>query len=125
MDKVKVVIVDDEKEYVKDLAKGLEIMGYEVFSATNGIDAIGLINSKKPDAVLCDYKLEDMDGTQVIETTKSANPHTVYILVTAYYDESFNEIFRKAGADQIVYKPIQFTDIDGTIRKSLGKRASA
>jgi DNA-binding NarL/FixJ family response regulator len=56
--------------------------------------------------------------------TKLINPHTVYILVTAYYDESFNEIFRKAGADQIVYKPIQFTDIDEAIRKSLGKRDS-
>jgi two-component system response regulator HydG len=117
MAKIKIVIVDDEMEYVKDLAKGLEIMGYEVFSALNGNTAIDLINNKKPEVVLCDYKLEDMDGTRVIETTKPLNPQALYIMVTAYYDESYNEIFRKAGADQIIYKPIQLTDIDEMIRK--------
>ena len=117
MAKIKIVIVDDEMEYVKDLAKGLGIMGYEVFSALNGNTAIDLINNKKPEVVLCDYKLEDMDGTRVIETTKPLNPQALYIMVTAYYDESYNEIFRKAGADQIIYKPIQLTDIDEMIRK--------
>lgn len=121
MSKFKVAIVDDELEYVKDLTKGLEIMGYEVFAATNGADAISLINDKKPDAVLCDYKLEDMDGTKVIEATKAQNPHTTFIMVTAYYDESFNDIFRKAGASQIIYKPIQLTGIDEMIRKNLVK----
>ena len=119
MDKIKVVIVDDEIEYTKDLAKGLEIMGYEVFIAVSGAGAIALINDKKPNVVLCDYKLDDMDGTKVIETTKSSNPRTVYIMVTAYYDESYNEIFRNAGADQIIYKPIQFTDIDKAIRERI------
>ena len=119
MGKIKVVVIDDEPEYVKDMTKGLEIMGYEVFAAINGADAITMINNKKPDVVLCDYKLEDIDGTKVIEATKPYNPHAVFIMVTAYYDESFNEIFRNAGADQIVYKPIQFAEIDEMIRKSI------
>ncbi|MDD5137156.1 MAG: response regulator [Candidatus Omnitrophica bacterium] len=120
-DKIKVAIVDDEIEYVKDLAKGLEIMGYEVVTAVNGAGAIELINNKKPDVVLCDYKLDDMDGTKVIEATKPSNQNTLYMMVTAYYDESYNEIFRKAGADQIVYKPIQLAEIDEAIRKGAKK----
>ena len=123
MAKIKVVVVDDEVEYVKDLAKGLEILGYEVYAAVNGAGAIDIINRKKPDVVLCDYKLDDMDGTKVIEETKPSNPQALYIMVTAYYDESYNEIFRKAGADQIIYKPIQFTELDEAIRKNLRKAA--
>ena len=119
MAKIKIMIVDDEVEFVKDLAKGLEIMGYEVFSAVNGNAAIELINNKKPEVVLCDYKVEDIDGTKVIEITKPLNPQALYMMVTAYYDESYNEIFHKAGADQIIYKPIQLTDIDEMIRKAL------
>ena len=119
MTKIKIVIVDDEVEYVKDLTKGLEILGYEVFSAVNGNAAIDIINNKKPEVVLCDYKLEDIDGTKVIEITKPLNPQALYMMVTAYYDESYNEIFHKAGADQIIYKPIQLTDIDEMIRKAL------
>lgn len=122
MSKIKVAIIDDEIEYVKDLARGLEIMGYEVFTAVNGASAIDLINNKRPDAVLCDYKLDDMDGTKVIESTKLANPGTVYIMVTAYYDESYNDIFRKAGADHIIYKPIQFAEIDKVIHDKTSHR---
>ena len=121
MDKIKVAIIDDETEYVKDLARGLEIMGYEALTAVNGTSAIELINNKKPDVVLCDYKLDDMDGTKVIEATKPSNPGILYMIVTAYYDESYNEIFRNAGADQIMYKPVQLAEIDEAIRKGLKK----
>ena len=61
MKKIKVTIVDDEVEYVNDLAKGLEILGYEVSKAASGSSALEAIARVKPDVVLCDYKLDDMD----------------------------------------------------------------
>jgi len=121
MKKIKIVIVDDEIEYVNDLAKGLDMLGYEVFKAGSGSHAMEVIARVKPDIALCDYKLEDMDGTQVIEKTKTGNPETKYIMVTAYYDESFNETFRKAGASKVVYKPINFIELDKTIKEVLHK----
>jgi len=119
MKKIKVTIVDDEIEYVNDLAKGLEILGYNVSKAASGSHAIEVINHTNPDIVLCDYKLDDMDGTQVIETTKTRHPKTVYLMITAYYDESFKDTFKKAGADDIVYKPIQLMDLDSKIKQVL------
>jgi two-component system response regulator HydG len=120
MSKNRIMIIDDETEYVKDLSKGLQILGYEVYAATTGEEGIALINSKKPDLVLCDYKLEDMDGTKILEITKPHNPETIFVIVTAYYDETFNEIFTRAGADHVIYKPIQLIEVDESIRKWLG-----
>ena len=116
-DKIKVAIIDDEIEFLNDLAKGLEILGYEVFKAASGSHGIEVIERKRPDVVLCDYKLDDMDGTQVIAETKPNNPDTSYIMVTAYYDESYNEVFKNAGADEIVYKPVQLEELDRLIRR--------
>jgi len=120
--KIKVVIIDDEIEYLNDMARGLEIFGYEIVKAANGASAIKIIDREKPDVVLCDYKLDDMDGTQIISRTKPGNPDTVFIMVTAYYDESFNEIFKKAGSDEIIFKPIQLTEVDSLIRKCVDAR---
>jgi len=119
MPKVKIAVVDDEIEFVNDLAKGLELLGYEVYKAASGSHAIEVINRNKPEVVLCDYKLDDIDGIQVVSRTKPNNPKTVYIMVTAYYDESLADTFKKAGASEVVYKPIQITELDNTIKKVL------
>lgn len=117
MEKTKVTIIDDELEYVNDVARGLEILGYEVSKAGNGAHAIEVINREKPDIVLCDYKLDDMDGTQVISKTKIVNPLTKYVIVTAYFDEGLEKTFRQAGADEVIFKPIKLVELDNTIRK--------
>ena len=119
MSKIKITIIDDEIEFLNDLEKGLDILGYEVSKAASGSHAIEVINREKPDIVLCDYKLPDIDGTEIIARTKEGNPNTIYIMVTAYYDESYDEIFKKAGASDVVYKPIQFPEVDELIKKVL------
>ena len=122
MKKIKIAVIDDEIEYLNDVGKGLEILGYEVVKAATGSHGIEVVDKNKPDVVLCDYKLDDIDGTQIIAATKPDNPDTLYIMVTAYYDENFNEVFRKAGADEIVYKPIQLAELDAMIRGRLGEK---
>jgi len=117
MGKIKIAIIDDEIEYVNDLSKGLEILGYEVVQAITGTRAIEIITKEKPDIALCDYKLSDMDGTSIIEKTKNVCPNTKYIMITAYFDESFKETFKKAGAEEVIFKPIQIMELDSMIKK--------
>jgi len=119
MDKIKVAIVDDEVEYVNDLAKGLEILGYDVLKATSGAEAIEVINRHNPRIVLCDYKLGDMNGLKVIEETKSHNPKRIYIIVTAYYDEGSSQFFKNAGVREIVYKPINISELHDIMQRVL------
>ncbi len=113
----KVLIVDDELEFVNDFAKGLEMFGYEVYKAGDGEGALNVIENKKPDIVLCDYRLPDMDGDKILEKTKVAHPGIKFVMVTAYYDEDVAKRFRNLGADEVIFKPIVLTDIEALLAK--------
>ena len=113
----KVLIVDDEFEFVNDFAKGLEMFGYQVYKAGDGEAALNVINKKKPDIVLCDYRLPDMDGDKILEEIKAQYPQIKFIMVTAYYDETVEKRLKKLGADDVVYKPIVLTDIETLLAK--------
>jgi len=113
----KVLIIDDELEFVNDFAKGLEMFGYEVYKAADGEGAINVIENKRPDIVFCDYRLPDMDGDKILEKTKISHPNIKFIMVTAYYDESIEKRMRNLGADEIIFKPIVLTEIEALLAK--------
>lgn len=113
----KVLIVDDELEFVNDFAKGLEMFGYEVYKAGDGQGAMCIAEKKHPEIILCDYRLPDIDGDKVLEQIKGAFPKIKIVMVTAYYDESVEKRLRNLGADEVVFKPIVLTDIEKLLAK--------
>jgi DNA-binding response OmpR family regulator len=113
----KVLLVDDELEFTKDLAKALEMFGYEAYRAGDGEGALSIIEKKKPDVILCDYKLFDIDGDKILEKTKKEHPGIKFIMVTAYYDEVIEKRFRNLGADEVIFKPIVLTEIEALLAK--------
>lgn len=113
----KVLIVDDELEFTKDFAKALVMFGYEPYQAGDGEGALSIIEDKKPDIVLCDYKLPDIEGDKILEKTKKNHPGIKFIMVTAYYDEDVAKRFRNLGADEVIFKPIVLTDIEKLLAK--------
>ena len=115
----KVLIVDDELEFTKDLSRALEIFGYETYRAGDGEGALSIIESKKPDIVLCDYRLFDVDGDKILEKTKTSHPDIKFVMVTAYYDEAVEKRLRNLGADEVVFKPITLTEIEALLAKLL------
>ena len=116
----KVLIVDDEWEFVKDFAKALEMFGYEPHCAIDGESAFNIIENKKPDIVLCDYKLPDIEGDKILEKIKKEHPEIKFVMITAYYDEVVEKRFRNLGADEVIFKPIILTEIETLLTKLLG-----
>ena len=113
----KVLIIDDELEFTKDLAKGLEMFGYEPYRAGDGEGAFSIIENKKPDIVLCDYKLPDTEGDKILEKTKKDHPEIKFVMVTAYYDEDVVKRLQNLGADDVIFKPIVLTEIEALLAK--------
>lgn len=68
-----VLVVDDDRSIVKVLTAALRARGFAVAAAFNGREAIAAVRQRKPDIVLCDLKMPEMDGYQVIQTLKT-NP---------------------------------------------------
>ena len=108
----KVLIVDDELEFIKDFSKGLEMFGYEVYKAGDGEGALSVIEKKNPDIVLCDFRLPDVDGDKILEKAKAQFPGIKFVMVTAYYDEAVEKRLKKLGADEVVFKPIVLSEIE-------------
>lgn len=108
MEKWKVLIVDDEV-YQRDILRIiLENEGFMVESAENGGRAIELCKSFSPDVVLCDLKLPDMEGDQIMERcTTSGNPNPEFIIFTAHgtIESAVNAI--KKGAFDYITKPVE------------------
>jgi two-component system, OmpR family, alkaline phosphatase synthesis response regulator PhoP len=71
----KVLIVDDEEDVLWMLGKRLTAGGYSVITATNGTDAIALAKSKRPDLIILDVLMTDIDGPEVNISLKE-NPET-------------------------------------------------
>jgi CheY-like chemotaxis protein len=65
--KAKVLVVDDDQEFVQLIEFNLERHGCEIFTATNGVQALHMARSALPDVILLDLMLPDMDGFSVCE----------------------------------------------------------
>jgi two-component system alkaline phosphatase synthesis response regulator PhoP len=105
----KILVVDDEKDIIQILKYNLELNGYEVDIAENGVDAISKAKSFKPDLILLDIMMPHKDGIQTcIELrANSAYDDTLIIFLTAKSDEQSEIKGLELGADDYISKPIK------------------
>ena len=80
----KALIIDDTKNIRLLLAKCLELEGWDVASARDGQEGLGLILSESFDLIFLDIKLPEISGTEVLRRMRSAGIHTPVIVITAY-----------------------------------------
>ena len=102
----KILILDDEEEYLVSLQKFLQEFNYAVCAAITSSQALDAIKQDKPDLVLFDYKLPDMDGDLFLKRAREISPLTSYILITAWNDPAVLERFKKMGVTDVLLKPI-------------------
>ena len=79
-----ILIVDDEKNTREGLKQFLTGFDYDVLVAANGKEAVPLIKKDRPDIVLSDLKMPEMDGMDLLYEIKRIKPDTVVIMLTAY-----------------------------------------
>ena len=104
-----ILIVDDEPDIIEILRYNLEKEGYKTLSATNGVAAVSLAQEHKPDLILLDVMLPDMDGIQTCEIIRKNSElnKTIIAFLTAR-SEDYSEIAGfQAGADDYITKPIR------------------
>ncbi len=104
-----ILIVDDEPDIIEILRYNLEKEGYRTLSAMNGLDAVSTAKQQKPDLILLDVMLPDMDGIQTCETIRKIPElgKTIIAFLTAR-SEDYSEIAGfQAGADDYIAKPIR------------------
>jgi len=83
MAKKKVLLVDDESDFLSLMTKVLDSWGYEVVTASNGDKAIELFKSEKPQAVILDYVMPDISGVELLKKIREFDKRIPAIMFTA------------------------------------------
>lgn len=106
----KVLIVEDDQKFLKLMERYFRTFrkGWEIFSAADGFQAGSLVGSEKPDVVLLDIMLPDINGFKVCEIIKASDKRTLVIAVTGYDSEDIKAKILAAGADDYYVKPFKF-----------------
>ena len=121
----KVLIVDDDKDICLLLEKFLKKKNFDTAVAHKGMDAIEMVRKAKFDLVLCDFKLPDADGLEVLQKIKILSPGTIVIIITGYSDVKMAVQTVKHGAHDYVTKPLYPDEILHTIQNALSGNAKA
>ena len=122
MSQTKVLLVDDEVEFVLALAERLQLRNYYVNTANNALEALGIIYKYPPDVIVLDLKIPGMDGLETLKTIKKFDPAIEVIMLTGHGDVRSVEEGMKSGAFEYIMKPIDIGELTSKIDKAHGKR---
>jgi DNA-binding NtrC family response regulator len=128
MSKVKVLVVDDEKDFATTLAERLNIRGFETTAVFCTEDALALIHARNiPDVVLLDLKMPRMDGMETLKEIKKYNPAIEVIILTGHgAGVPLTGIDRgKHGAFDCVMKPADINELTVKINQAMTKKRNA
>ncbi len=111
----KILVVDDEAKIVQLVRDYLERAGFHVLSASNGKTALGLVRSEKPDMIILDLGLPEMDGLDVTRALRTYS-HVPIIMLTARSEETDKLIGLELGADDYITKPFSPKELVARVR---------
>jgi two-component system alkaline phosphatase synthesis response regulator PhoP len=106
---MKVLIVDDESDILEIVSYNLESAGYEVYTASNGIEGIALAKEQQPQLIILDVMMPGMDGIETCEKLRSLPQldQTIIAFFTARGEDYSQMAGFEAGADDYITKPIK------------------
>ena len=116
--KIRVLLVDDEKEFVESLSERLELRLFEVKTCFNGDDAVNLLQQEEVDVIILDVLMPGKDGIEALTEIKKFKPLTQVIMLTgnATVETAINGM--KLGAYDYLMKPTETEDLVNKINSA-------
>jgi DNA-binding NtrC family response regulator len=115
MEKIKIMLVDDEERFLETTKKLLERRGYQVATALSGSEALDKLQKENIQVVILDVKMPGMDGMATLKAIKNRHPLVEVIMLTGHATVESAVEGLKSGAADYLMKP---TDIEDLIRKA-------
>jgi len=106
--KLKVLVVDDNKDFCRNVEDILELRGYTVHTAYNGFKALEIVRQNEIEIVLLDIKMPVMNGVETFMKIKELTPDIPVIMMTAYAVEELIRDTLRQGAFGVLHKPLDF-----------------
>ncbi|MEW6110035.1 MAG: response regulator [Nitrospirota bacterium] len=105
-EKLKVLVVDDDRRMVKTVCDILKVKGHEPAAAYTGEEAVEKVKSRDPDCVLMDIRMPGINGIETLKLIKGVAPDTPVVLMSAYATEELAVDARQQGAYALLNKPV-------------------
>ena len=118
---MKVLIVDDERAIRYSLKEILEMENYEVETAENGLEGLQKAGKEKFDAIFCDIKMPEMDGTEMLSKIIEEGIETPVIMISGHADITTAVDCIKKGAFDFIEKPLDLNRILITLKNATDK----
>jgi len=118
-----ILVIDDEIAIQKLFRQFLEGEGYSVSSASDGREGLRLIKQKKPDLVITDIMMPEMDGLEVVREIKGKYPELPIIAISGGMHGvqiNFLSLAGKFGAHRVFEKPVVLAELLNAVRELLG-----
>lgn len=119
------ILLLEDNDLIRDnTIEILELSGYEVVAAENGVKGIELLQSTKPDLILCDILMPQMDGYDFFTITRTQDLFSSipFIFLTAYSEKKDVEKALEMGARDYIIKPFDADQLIQTVEKYLNGR---
>jgi len=113
-----ILVVDDEPRMIRFIRMNLELEGYRVVEATNGLEAVDRVREDLPDLVVMDVQMPEMDGFEALELVRQVSMVPV-IMLTVKADEEDKIRGLELGADDYVTKPFSPRELSSRIKALL------
>lgn len=127
MGKAKIMIVDDEGIVLRAYEKELTKVGYEVFRAMTGKEALEIARKEKIDIVFTDLVMSEMNGVEVCKEIKKMSPKTELVLMSGCPEEVAKHqmgFIEAGGRDEWLRKPLGPNELPETVEKILKEKGA-
>ncbi|MDE0065613.1 MAG: response regulator transcription factor [Acidimicrobiaceae bacterium] len=114
-----ILLADDDRRIRESLQRALALEGYEVLTAPNGAKALELHAQRRPDLLLLDVSMPDVDGLSVCRSVRAANDDTPILMLTARHETTDRVKGLDAGADDYLVKPFALEELLARLRARL------
>lgn len=116
----KVLIIDDSRFARLRLSTPIKEAGFDVFEAANGIEGLELTRRHRPDCIICDLLMPEMDGYGFLEHIKEEGLSTPVLILTSDIQEKTRNKIMDLGAKDLITKPPKYDEVIETLRSLTG-----
>lgn len=116
-----ILVVDDEKEVTLALKGFFTALGHDMHTALTGRDALRIIQESKPELILLDIRMPELNGIDLIKILKKDSPKTKIIVMTAFSKDYVDEV-DKLGIDGFFKKPLDLVSLTERIKTLLDSK---
>ncbi|MGD0826664.1 MAG: response regulator [Desulfobaccales bacterium] len=122
MEKFKVLIVDDELDFLETIVKRLRARNIEVSGVESGYLALEALDSSSPDVIILDVKMPGMDGIETLREIKKKKPLTEVIMLTGHASVESGIQGMQLGAFDYLMKPVALDELLEKVRQAYERK---